>query len=412
MEGGASLKGSVRIPVAKNAALPLLCLSLMTDETLSFESLPRVADIHSMLQLLKEMGVEIRGEADLQCRSLKSHIAPYDWVRKMRASVLVLGPLIGRFGKAEVSLPGGCAIGERPVDIHLKGLEALGAKIRIEGGYIKAEAPRLRGTTFVLGFPTVTGTINLVTAAVFAEGETILGNAAQEPEVMEVCEALNAMGAKITGHGSSQIKIRGVSKLKGLKWSVQPDRIQLLTYLTAAAITGGEVECHPYRHGTLNAVLQKLKEMGCEIYENEKSIRIKSDGNLRPTAIDTAPFPGFPTDAQAQFMACLSVADSTFGVSMIREVVVENRFGNVSELRRMGAHIEVKANTALVTGVSQLGGASVMASDLRASASLVLAGLKAKGKTQVLRVYHLDRGYESFDTKLQTLGAKIWREKV
>lgn len=410
IEGGPTLKGLVEVPPAKNAALPLLCLSLLTDEEIVFSSLPQVADIKSMENLLFGLGVEKTGLASFRCQKITSVKAPYEWVRKMRASVVVLGPLLARAHEAEVSLPGGCAIGERPIDIHLKGLQALGAEIKIEEGYVKARAPRgLTGTRFVLDFPTVTGTINLVTAAVLAKGETSFENVAKEPEVVEVCEALIKMGAKIYGHGGDRISVVGVEKLHGMRWTIQPDRIQLITYLAAGAITCGEVECKPYRKGTINAVIQKFEEMGCKIQEAENSIKLSAAQKLKPIEFETAPFPGFPTDAQAQFVACLTNADRALGVSVVKEKVFENRFQHVSELRRMGADIEVKDHTAIIKGVPYLSGASVMASDLRASAALVLAGLQARGKTQVLRVYHLDRGYEGLEEKLAGLGAKIWR---
>lgn len=410
IEGGTALNGTIEVPAAKNAALPLLCLSLLTDQPVRFENLPEVADIHSMIQLLKGLGVDVPEPGLLQCRQLSSVVAPYEWVRKMRASVLVLGPLLARAGKAEVSLPGGCAIGERPVDIHLKGLEALGATIKIDAGYVKAECKKLKGTKFVLDFPTVTGTINLMTAAVLAEGETVLSNVACEPEVVEIAEALNQMGAKIEGQGTSVLKIKGQTKLGGLRWKILPDRIQLLTYLAAGAITRGFIKCHPYRPGILDAVLQKFKEMGCEISEEASAVSLRAVNRLHPVALETAPFPGFPTDGQAQFMACLTLADSK-KASVVRELVFENRFQHVAELRRMGADIQVDGNTATITGVESLSGASVMASDLRASAALVLGGLAAKGKTQVLRVYHLDRGYENLEQKLSQVGAKISRAK-
>ncbi|MBN8554159.1 MAG: UDP-N-acetylglucosamine 1-carboxyvinyltransferase [Deltaproteobacteria bacterium] len=408
VEGGQILKGKVEVPPAKNAALPLLCLSLLTAEKVSFESLPDVADIQSMQKMLEHLGVEKLDKNLFQCKTIKSVQAPYEWVRKMRASILVLGPLLARAGRAEVSMPGGCAIGERPVGIHLDGLRAMGATINLENGYIQAECKKLRGTKFVLDFPTVTGTINLVTAAALAEGESLLENVACEPEVVEIVQALRQMGAKISGEGTSQIKITGVPKLNGLKWQIQPDRIQLLTYLAAGALTGGEVECTPYRQGTLNAVVQKFRELGCEMIETSESLRLKAPQRLKSIHLETAPFPGFPTDGQAQFMACTTLAA---GSSTIRELVFENRFQHVAELRRMGAKIEVDGNTAVISGVDHLSGASVMASDLRASASLVLAGLSAHGKTKVLRVYHLDRGYEMLEAKLRKLGAKITREK-
>ncbi|MDB5037949.1 MAG: UDP-N-acetylglucosamine 1-carboxyvinyltransferase, partial [Bacteriovoracaceae bacterium] len=408
---GPRLEGSVEIPPAKNAALPLLCLPLLTDEPVIFDRVPDVADIISMENLLKSLGVDRIDNRAFQCKSIRSVNAPYEWVRKMRASVLVLGPLLARAGEAHVSMPGGCAIGERPVDIHLKGLQALGAEIELEGGYIKAKCKKLKGCRFVLDFPTVTGTINLLMAAVLAEGETVLENVAREPEVHEVCEALIKMGAEISGVGTDRLQIQGKEKLRGLKWSIQPDRIQLITYLAAGAITGGKVECYPYRKDTMNVALQKFSEMGCEITESDSSVTLKAPKVLMPIEIETGPFPAFPTDAQAQFTACLSVADRAAGASIVRELVFENRFQHVSELRRMGADIEVKGNTAIIKGVQNLSGAAVMASDLRASATLVLAGLKAEQKTQVLRVYHLDRGYEKLEERLRALGAKIWRDK-
>lgn len=401
--------GQVEVPPAKNAALPLVCLSLLTDEPIKFNKLPRVQDIESLKEVLKGLGVKVEG-SQFHCPKIESVVAPYDWVRKMRASILVLGPLVARAGSAEVSLPGGCAIGERPVDIHLQGLKALGASINLEGGYIKAKTSGLKGCRFVLDFPTVTGTINLVTAAVLAKGETVFENVAKEPEVVEVIEALNAMGAHIEGAGTDRLHIQGVSSLKGINWTIQSDRIQLITYLSAAAITGGQVECYPYKKLTMNSVLQKFTDAGCEVQENASSVVLKGPQKLSPIDIETAPFPGFPTDAQAQLMACLTVADGKKGASSIRETVFENRFGHVAELRRMGAQIEVNGNQAIIRGVDQLSGANVMASDLRASASLVLAGLAAKGKTKVRRIYHLDRGYEDLESKLKVLGANVWRE--
>lgn len=411
IEGGNCLKGTVEVPPAKNAALPLLCLSLLTDQPVIFENLPEVEDIRSMIKLLEGMGVEKFDARAFHCPKITSVRAPYEWVTKMRASVLVLGPLLARAHEAEVSLPGGCAIGERPVDIHIDGLRAMGAEIKVENGYIRAKCNGLKGAKFVLNFPTVTGTINLVTAAVLADGDTVLENVAREPEVVEICDALIAMGASVTGHGSSQIRIQGKKSLNGMRWQIQPDRIQLLTYLAAGAITAGEVECYPYREGTMNSALQKFREMGCDVTEKTNSVSLKAPKVLKPVHLETAPFPGFPTDAQAQFMACATVATPQAGPSTLRETVFENRFGHVGELRRMGAQIEVKGNLAVITGVERLTGATVMASDLRASACLVLAGLKAEGKTQVTRVYHLDRGYEGLEAKLQKLGAKVWRAK-
>ncbi len=411
IEGGKKLAGTIEIPPAKNAALPLICLSLLTDKPVRFRKIPDVQDILSLKNLLGELGVQSTEPGLFHCPTIKSTIAPYDLVRKMRASILVLGPLVARTGMAEVSLPGGCAIGERPVDIHLKGLKALGAEINLEGGYIKAKTKGLVGCRFVLDFPTVTGTINLVTAAVLAKGETIFENVAKEPEVVEVIEALNKMGAKIDGAGTDRLLIQGQPSLNGIEWTIQPDRIQLITYLAAGAITGGSVTCTPYRHSTMNSVIQKFSEMGAKILERENSISIEAPRVLDPIDFETAPFPGFPTDAQAQFIGCLTVADPAKGSSTVRETVFENRFGHVAELRRMGANIEVNGNTAVVKGVKELSGASVMASDLRASACLVLAGLKANGRTKVRRIYHLDRGYEGLESRLLSLGANVWRER-
>ncbi len=409
IEGGRALSGRVEVPASKNASLPLLCLSLLTAKPVRFKNLPAVSDIQSMRKLLASLGVDEPEPGLFSAAKLSSVRADYEIVRKMRASILVLGPLVAREGRAEVSLPGGCAIGERPVDIHLKGLELLGAKIRLEGGYIYAEASKLRGEKLPLHFATVTGTINLMMAACLARGESLISNAAREPEVVEVAEALRQMGAKIEGEGTPEIRIQGVDELKGLDWQIQADRIQLITYLTAGAITGGEIECHPYKQKTMDRVVEKLRDMGCELDEKSNSIKIKSKLPFKPINIETAPFPGFPTDAQAQFMACLTLADPDGGLSRIRETVFENRFQHVSELRRMGAQIRLRGNLATIRGVKKLSGASVMASDLRASASLVLAGLAAEGKTQVLRVYHLDRGYERLEENLNRLGAKVWR---
>ncbi len=411
IEGGARLSGRVEVPPAKNAALPLMCLSLLTHEEMRFSKLPQVADIRSLSLLLSKLGVKQKEPGCFQASELISTRADYELVRKMRASILVLGPLLARAGQAEVSLPGGCAIGERPVDIHLEGLKALGAEIEIEAGYIRAKAKRLRGADFRLHFPSVTGTINLVMAASLAEGETQLRNVALEPEVQEVCEVLNRMGAKISGIGGSELRIQGVSQLQGTSWSIQPDRIQLITFLAAAAITGGSVQCHPYRKNSIDAVVQKFSEMGCHIRESQDEIHIERADELHPIEIQTAPFPDFPTDGQAQFVACLTLANPEKGLSRVRERVFENRFQHVSELRRMGAMISLNRNLASIRGVPRLSGATVMASDLRASASLVLAGLGAEGKTQLLRVYHLDRGYENFESKLQALGAKLWRSE-
>lgn len=409
IEGGRRLSGEVQVPGSKNASLPLLCLSLLTSKKVELKGLPVVSDIRSLIELLENLGVYQISDTEFQCAELKSTTAPYELVRRMRASVLVLGPLVARAGKAKVSLPGGCAIGERPIDIHLKGLKALGATIDLEEGYVLASAKRLVGNRLDLEFPTVTGTINLMMAAALAKGETVIQNAAREPEVSAIAQTLVKMGCEISGIGESSLHIQGVDELKGFSETVPADRIQFLTYLAAGVITGGALTCSPYRKGELDAVLEKFREMGCEVTESDTSVKIKSEFPLKPVDIETAPFPGFPTDAQAQLMACLCFADSEAGRSHIKERIFENRFQHVSELRRMGADIKVSENEASVRGVSKLSGTSVMASDLRASASLVLAGLAAEGQTQVLRVYHLDRGYEGLEERLTSLGAKVWR---
>lgn len=406
------MSGRVQVPSSKNASLPLMCLSLLTNKKSTLKAVPQVADIKSLSALLAHLGAQVTwGEGfEIQFENLKSHRAPYDLVRKMRASVMVLGPMLARYGRAEVSLPGGCAIGERPIDIHLDGLKALGAKIEIENGYVIAEANRLRGTEFELKFPSVTGTLNLIMAACLAEGATRLENVAREPEIINVGEALISMGANISGLGSRSITIEGVSELGALDWVCPPDRIQLITYLAAAVITRGEVICEPYQKGSMDAVIEVFRQMGGEVLEFENSISLKAPQLIHPVDIETQPFPGFPTDAQAQLMACLCLADKSAGSSHIRETIFENRFQHASELRRMGADIEIKGNLARVKGVNKLSGAAVMASDLRASASLVLAGLAAENTTQVLRVYHLDRGYQNLEEKLSAMGANIKRE--
>lgn len=411
VEGGRSLAGSIEVPAAKNASLPLMCLSLLTDKPVCFSNLPEVSDILSMKKLLETLGARESGPGRFHCQRIETTVAHYDLVRKMRASILVLGPLLARSGSAEVSLPGGCAIGERPIDIHLKGMKSLGAEIKIEAGYVHAKASRLKGAKVTLDFPSVTGTINILMAAALAEGESLLENVAQEPEIVEVAEALRAMGSEIEGEGTGAIRIQGRQSLDGLDWQVQPDRIQSLTYLAAAAITQGKIECRPYRPNTMNAVLDKFKAMGCVVEESAQSVSLQAREKLQPVDIETAPFPGFPTDGQAQFMASLCLADPAVGSSHITETVFENRFQHASELRRMGAKIKIKGNLASVQGVDKLTAASVMASDLRASASLVLAGLAAEGTTEVLRVYHLDRGYERLEEKLNALGASIRRVK-
>ncbi len=410
IQGGVPLTGEVRISGAKNAALPILCASLLTPGTLRVQNVPHLRDVTTMLNLLAQMGVEISLDeklgVGLTAAKLHNLSAPYELVKTMRASILVLGPMIARFGEARVSLPGGCAIGQRPVDLHIKGLQAMGAQIDIEQGYILARAGRLKGTHIVLDLVTVTGTENLMMAAVLADGVTVLENAAREPEVIDLAECLNAMGARVRGAGSDVITIEGVRELQGATHRVMPDRIEIGTFLCAAAATGGEIKLKGTRSNILDAVIGKLQEAGAQVEHGHDWIRLSTNGGLKSVSLRTAPYPAFPTDMQAQFMALNSVAE---GTAVVTETIFENRFMHVQELRRLGADIEVEGNTAIVHGVSGLQGANVMATDLRASASLVLAGLVAKGETLVDRVYHLDRGYECIEEKLSQLGARIKR---
>ena len=410
--GGMPLEGEVRISGAKNAVLPILCATLLADGPVDIGNVPHLHDVVTTIKVLRELGATVehdieRGHVRVDARSVHSHVAPYELVKTMRASVLVLGPLLARYGAAEVSLPGGCAIGSRPVDQHIKGLQALGAEITVENGYIKARAARLKGTRFVFDMVTVTGTENVMAAATLAEGTTVLENAAMEPEVTDLAECLNALGAKIEGAGTSRIVIHGVERLGGGRHSVVPDRIETGTFLVAAAMTGGKVTARNARPDTLEAVLDKLTEAGAKIETTADSITLDMQGK-RPKAVSltTAPYPAFPTDMQAQFMALNCVAD---GVGVINETIFENRFMHVNELLRLGADIRVEGHTAIVRGVEKLGGAPVMATDLRASASLILAGLVANEDTTIDRIYHLDRGYENIEEKLGGLGAKIRR---
>jgi UDP-N-acetylglucosamine 1-carboxyvinyltransferase len=410
--GGIQLDGELRISGAKNAALPILAATLLADEPVTIGNLPHLHDITTMIELMGRMGVELlideKMSVEVNAMTIKDLTAPYDLVKTMRASILVLGPLLAHFGRAEVSLPGGCAIGSRPVDLHIKGLEAMGAKIVVEDGYIKASSDgRLKGANFVFDIVTVTGTENLLMAAALAEGKTVLKNAAREPEIVDLAECLIAMGAKISGHGSATIEIEGVDKLKGCHYDVMPDRVETGTYLVAAAAARGRVKLKDTRADTLDAVLAKLEEAGAKITRGDNWIELDMEGR-RPKAVSvkTAPFPGFPTDMQAQFVSLNCVAE---GTGSITETVFENRFMHVQELQRMGADIKLEGNTAIVTGVEQLHAAPIMATDLRASASLVIAGLVAKGDTLVDRIYHIDRGYECIEEKLQLLGAKIQR---
>ena len=409
IQGGVPLSGEVDISGAKNAALPILCASLLTGDTLSIDNVPRLNDVATMLSLLRQLGVTIMtegGRIRLTAETLSNVVAPYEMVKTMRASILVLGPILAREGVARVSLPGGCAIGLRPVDQHIKGLQAMGAEIEIEHGYIHAKAKRLNGAHIVMDIVTVTGTENLMMAATLADGITVLENAAREPEVSDLANCLLAMGAKIHGVGSDVITVEGVPALHGGSHRVMPDRIETGTFLVAAAASGGEVHLRGTCSYTLDAVLDKLMEAGAAIESGEDWIHLKMNNPLKATNLRTAPYPAFPTDMQAQFMVLNSIAG---GTAIITETIFENRFMHVQELKRMNADIKVEGNTAVVCGVAALDGANVMATDLRASASLVIAGLIAKGETVIDRIYHLDRGYERIENKLSRLGARIRR---
>ncbi|QQD22356.1 UDP-N-acetylglucosamine 1-carboxyvinyltransferase [Oceanospirillaceae bacterium ASx5O] len=413
IEGGNRLDGDVRISGAKNSALPILAATLLAHGVMRVGNLPHLHDITTMLELLGCMGVAVAINEDMSvetdCAGVNSHIAPYDLVRTMRASILVLGPLLGRYGKAEVSLPGGCAIGSRPVDLHLRGMEAMGAEVEVLDGYIKAHVPggRLHGANIFLDTVTVTGTENIMMAAVLADGLVTIENAAREPEVVDLANCLNAMGAKISGAGTDTLVIEGVEKLYGCSFDVLPDRIETGTYLIAAAVTGGRVRTKDTDPLIMEAVLHKLEEAGAEITTGPDWIELNMHGR-RPKAVNvrTAPHPAFPTDMQAQFMVLNAVAE---GTGTVIETVFENRFMHAQELVRLGADIHVEGNTAIVTGKEKLRGAPVMATDLRASASLVLAALVAEGVTEVNRIYHIDRGYECIEEKFQQLGANIRR---
>ncbi len=411
ISGGVPLQGEIRISGAKNAALPILAATLLADGPVTVGNVPHLHDITTTMELLGRMGVELtvdeRMNIEVDPRPIREFYAPYEMVKTMRASILVLGPLLARYGRADVSLPGGCAIGSRPVNLHISGLAALGAEIRVEGGYIRARAPRLRGTRLIMDMVTVTGTENLMMAATLAEGMTVIENAAREPEVVDLASFLVSMGARITGAGTDTITIEGVDHLSGTRYNVLPDRIETGTYLVAAAITGGQIKVKHARPQVMDAVLQKLVEAGAEIRTAEDSIELLMHGR-RPRAVNvrTAPYPAFPTDMQAQFTALNAIAE---GVGTITETVFENRFMHVHEMRRMGADIRLESNTAISQGVERLTAAPVMATDLRASASLVLAGLVAEGETVVDRIYHIDRGYECIEEKLAQLGARIRR---
>ena len=417
IRGGRRLSGKIPISGAKNAALTLLPCALLTDEPLTLRNLPRLADVDSFGHLLNELGVSTTVEGarghefgrvmTMRADTLSSTVAPYDVVRKMRASILVLGPLVARAGEATVSLPGGCAIGNRPIDLHLKALEALGAEIELTAGYVRATAPGgLVGGRVSFPFVSVGATENALMAAVLARGESVIENAAREPEITDLARCLVAMGAKIDGIGTERLVIQGRKRLHGATYAVMADRIEAGSYACAAAITGGDILLEGARHDDMSTIIEGLSAAGVHVAEEDGGVRVRADDPLRPLTLSTAPFPGFPTDMQAQFMAMLALAD---GASVLTETIFENRYMHVPELARMGADIQVRGRTAVVRGVDKLIGAPVMATDLRASMSLVIAGLAAEGETQVNRVYHLDRGYERLEVKLQGVGADIER---
>jgi UDP-N-acetylglucosamine 1-carboxyvinyltransferase len=409
--GGEVLEGEIRISGAKNAVLPIMAATLLADSPVTIRNIPHLHDVTTTMELLGRMGVHLtlneKMDIVVDATTINSLHAPYELVRTMRSSILVLGPMLSRYGSADVSLPGGCAIGSRPVNLHIKGLQAMGADVEVINGYIKARVDRLKGARLVMDMVTVTGTENLMMAATLADGTTIIENAAREPEVTDLANCLNCMGAKISGAGTDTIVIKGVERLSGTEYKVLPDRIETGTYLVAAAITGGHVKLKDTRPDSMDAVLQSLREAGADLVVGDDWIELDMHGR-RPRAIDvsTAPYPAFPTDMQAQFTALNAVAD---GTGTITETVFENRFMHVQEMQRMGAKIQLKGNTAISKGVERLAGAQVMATDLRASASLVLAGLVADGETTIDRIYHIDRGYERIEEKLSQLGANIRR---
>lgn len=407
--GGLPLVGEVQAAGAKNAALPILCASLLTADPLDLSNVPQLQDIATTIRLLKLLGVKTERDEErltLQADSLASTEAPYELVKTMRASILVLGPLLARFGEARVSLPGGCAIGQRPVDQHIKGLQAMGAQIEIEQGFVVARAARLKGARIVTDMVTVTGTENLMMAACLAEGETILENAAREPEVVDLAKVLVAMGAQIEGAGTDRLVIRGVERLHGASHRIMADRIETGTFLCAAAACGGDVTVRTTDPWSMDVTIDRLRETGATLTSGPDWVRLQANGRPRAVSVRTAPYPGFATDMQAQFMALDAVAE---GTATVVETIFENRFMHVQELRRLGANIRIEGNTAIVQGVPALSGATVMATDLRASASLVIAGLAARGETTVERIYHLDRGYARMEARLQALGARIER---
>ncbi|GAA4746526.1 UDP-N-acetylglucosamine 1-carboxyvinyltransferase [Sphingomonas daechungensis] len=421
IKGGSTLKGDIPISGAKNAALTLIPCALLTEEKLTLANLPRLADVDSFGHLMNQLGVstsvagvkkgEFGRKVTFQASDISSTVAPYDMVRKMRASILVLGPMLARAGESTVSLPGGCAIGDRPIDLHLKALEAIGAEIELAAGYVKASAPKGRLTGGDYSFPVVSvgATENVLMAAVLANGRTQLFNAAREPEIVDLCNLLVAMGAKIEGIGSGHLIVDGVEGLHGTTYEVMPDRIEAGSYACAAGLTGGSINLIGARPDDMQATLNALAQAGLVIEFHEKGIRVSANGGLKPLALSTSPFPGFATDMQAQFMAMLCRAE---GQSFLEETIFENRYMHVPELRRMGAEVEIHGRSAVVHGVPKLTGAQVMATDLRASMSLILAGLAAEGETEVLRVYHLDRGYERLEEKLSAVGATIERRSA
>ncbi|HPX61538.1 MAG TPA: UDP-N-acetylglucosamine 1-carboxyvinyltransferase [Deltaproteobacteria bacterium] len=411
IKGGKKLKGEVEVSGSKNAALPIFVSTILAPGMNRIGNVPFLRDINTTIKVLESLGARIEGNGHQVCldtAGINSHEATYDLVKTMRASVLVLGPLLARFGRARVSLPGGCAIGARPINLHLKGLQALGAEITLEHGYVEARAKRLKGARINFDISTVGGTEHLMMAAATARGETILENAAREPEIIDLAQILNRMGARIEGAGTDTIHVQGVSELSPVNYDVMPDRIEAGTFMIAAAMTGGDIRIHGMKLEHLDALVFKMQDAGVEITSRDNVVRVKGPKRLRSVNIKTRPYPGFPTDMQAQFMAMMCIAD---GASVISENIFENRFMHVSELLRFGADIVIEGNTATVKGVRKLSGAPVMATDLRASASLILAGLAADNTTEVSRIYHLDRGYESIEKKLAALGADIQRVK-
>ncbi|MDD4357871.1 MAG: UDP-N-acetylglucosamine 1-carboxyvinyltransferase [Smithellaceae bacterium] len=410
VRGGKSLHGNVTISGAKNAALPVLTAALLTEETCTFSNIPDLVDIKTTYKLLRNMGVQIEGNSTIQISAEKitNSEAPYDLVKTMRASILVLGPLVARMGKARVSLPGGCAIGARPVNLHIKALQDMGASVELHGGYIEAKADRLKGADIYFDLPTVTGTENIMMAAVLADGTTVLNNAAREPEIVNLAEVLRGMGAKISGAGTDVITITGVTSLKAADASIIPDRIEAGTFMIAAGITNGEINILGCNSQHLEALINKLRDTGMTIAPIDGGLKVSAGPKIHSVDVKTIPYPGFPTDLQAQIMAYMAIGS---GLSVITETVFENRFMHVSELIRMGADITIQGGSAIVRGVPTLYGAQIMATDLRASASLILAALVAEGTTEISRIYHIDRGYEGIEKKLSALGADIKRVK-